>query len=104
MLGAGTIINPIIKVVTTVAILAAVYFFIIAPILDTTEESFNAFDDAFPDVSGLSTDIQSQIDDALEGTGSSSGLEDCIRRAIGSGADADRIQRRTGRCVDRSGA
>ena len=38
MLGAGTIINPILKIVTTVAILAAVYFFIIEPTLDTTEE------------------------------------------------------------------
>jgi len=29
MLGAGTIINPILKIVTTVAILAASYFFIV---------------------------------------------------------------------------
>ncbi len=38
MLGAGTIINPIIKIVTTVAILAAVGIFIVKPVLDTTEE------------------------------------------------------------------
>ena len=38
MIGAGTVINPIIKVVTTVAILAAVYFFIVKPSLDTTEK------------------------------------------------------------------
>jgi len=38
MIGAGTIINPILKVVTTVAILAAVYFFIVKPSLETTEE------------------------------------------------------------------
>ena len=38
MLGAGTVINPIIKIVTTVAILAAVYFFIVKPTLDTTED------------------------------------------------------------------
>ena len=38
MIGAGTIINPILKVVTTVAILGAVYLFIIQPVLDTTEE------------------------------------------------------------------
>jgi hypothetical protein len=37
VIGAGTIISPIIKVVTTVAILAAVYFLIVRPILDTTE-------------------------------------------------------------------
>lgn len=37
MLGAGTIINPITKVITTVAILAAVYFFILKPALESTE-------------------------------------------------------------------
>ena len=37
MIGAGTVINPIIKVVTTVAILAAVYFFFVKPALETTE-------------------------------------------------------------------
>jgi hypothetical protein len=38
MIGAGTIINPIIKVVTTVAVLGAAYLFIVKPILDTTEK------------------------------------------------------------------
>jgi type II secretory pathway pseudopilin PulG len=38
LIGAGTFINPIVKVVTTVAILGAVYLFIVRPILDTTEE------------------------------------------------------------------
>jgi F0F1-type ATP synthase membrane subunit b/b' len=37
MVGAGTFLNPLLKVVTTVAILAAVYFFLVRPILDTTE-------------------------------------------------------------------
>ena len=39
MIGAGTIINPIIKIVTTVAILAAIGIFIVRPILDTTEKT-----------------------------------------------------------------
>ena len=38
MLGAGTVINPIIKVITTVAILGAAYLFIVKPALDTTEK------------------------------------------------------------------
>jgi hypothetical protein len=38
VIGAGTVINPIIKVVTTVVILGAVYLFFVKPILDTTEE------------------------------------------------------------------
>lgn len=37
MLGAETVIGPIIKLVVTVAILAAVGIFIVKPILDTTE-------------------------------------------------------------------
>ena len=41
MLGAGTIINPIIKIVTTVAILAAVGIFIVKPVLDTTEDAID---------------------------------------------------------------
>jgi hypothetical protein len=38
MIGAGTVINPIIKVVTVVAILAAVGIFIVKPVLDTTNK------------------------------------------------------------------
>lgn len=42
MIGAGTVINPILKIVTTIAILAAVSIFIVKPILDTTDEASNA--------------------------------------------------------------
>lgn len=38
MIGAGTFLNPLLKIVTTVAILAAFYFFILRPVLDTTEK------------------------------------------------------------------
>jgi hypothetical protein len=41
VIGAGTVINPIIKIVTTVAILAAVGIFIVKPILDTTEKAID---------------------------------------------------------------
>ena len=56
MIGAGTIISPIIKVVTTVAVLAAIYFLIVRPILDTTEnvtnEAFNSFNNGSGSGSG----------------------------------------------------
>jgi hypothetical protein len=39
MLGAGTVINPLIKVVTTVIILAAVGIFIVKPALDTADSA-----------------------------------------------------------------
>ena len=42
VIGAGTVISPIIKVVTTVAVLAATYFFIVRPILDTTEDTVSS--------------------------------------------------------------
>ena len=37
MIGAGTFINPLLKIVTTVAVLGAAYLFIVKPVLDTTE-------------------------------------------------------------------
>jgi len=47
MVGAGTFLNPLLKVLATVAILAATYFFIVKPILDTTESTINrAFDES----------------------------------------------------------
>jgi hypothetical protein len=49
MIGAGTFINPLLKIVTTVVILGAVYLFLVKPILDTTNDTINrAFDAAQP--------------------------------------------------------
>jgi hypothetical protein len=100
MLGAGTIINPIIKIVTTVAILAAVYFFILKPTFDTTGDAFDAFSDAFPDANGLSSDIQDTIDNALDSTSDPDRLRACLKRAI---ADAANQQQAIDRCVERFG-
>jgi len=38
VIGAGTVISPLIKVIVTVAVLAGIYFFVVRPILDTTED------------------------------------------------------------------
>ena len=68
MIGAGTFINPLLKVLTTVAILAAAYLFIVKPALDTTEAvsdnisesvNFEGFDD-------LNTNVQPQIEHAVK--------------------------------------
>lgn len=62
MIGAGTFISPLIKVATTVAILAAIYFFFVKPALDTTENISNqAFNQA------LGSDAQN-LEDDLAGT------------------------------------
>ncbi|MQA73088.1 MAG: hypothetical protein GEU88_01825 [Solirubrobacterales bacterium] len=101
MLGAGTVINPIIKIVTTVAILAAAYFFIVKPILDTTESAFDSVSPAFESFQGfegLPGQIQDQVDQAFDQTNDSERLAACIQRALRGGAPG---HRRINRCVDR---
>jgi hypothetical protein len=57
-----TLVRSLIRLIVTVAILAAVYFFLIRPILDTAEDTFggvessigNLFDDAGIDPPNLS--------------------------------------------------
>ena len=100
MLGAGTVINPIIKIVTTVVILGAVYLFIVKPALDTTNNAFESFSDSFNGFDDLPSDIQSQIDDAFDDTSNTGRLQDCIDRAI-NGTDVN--QNQLDRCVDRFG-
>lgn len=104
MLGAGTIINPIIKVITTVVILGAVYLFIVKPMLDTTNDVFDQTFGAFDEFNSLPASIQDDIDAALEGADSSDvdvdRLRDCISDAIGpNGANQNRIDR----CLERFG-
>ncbi len=104
MIGAGTFISPLIKIITTVAILAAVYFFIVKPTLDTTEnitsginesigESFDNFDQFSPSVQRSirqaeklqqqsSQTSQAQIQNANK-------LLSCIQKAD---SDVDQIQ------------
>ena len=98
MLGAGTVINPIIKIVTVVAILAATYVFIVKPVLDTTEStidrSFDAFGGDFGDLPGQ---IQEDVDAALEASNSSGALRNCIDRAL----DGGQANRQINRCVER---
>ena len=92
MLGAGTVINPLLKIVTTVAVLAAVYFFIVKPIVDTTNNAFDQFGGAFD---ALPTDVQDEVDEALDQVADDNAdeLERCIRQAIPN-------QRQINRCID----
>ena len=93
MLGAGTVINPIIKIVVTVVVLGAVYLFIVKPILDTTNNAFDLVGSAFDD---LPSGIQDQVDNAV-GDVPDSDQDDfgrCIRAAIPH-------QRQIQHCVDR---
>ena len=105
MLGAGTVIGPILKIVTTVVILGAVYLFIVKPVLDTTDDvidrSFDAFDESFEGFADLPGQIQSDVDDALQDSNNPKALRECIKRAIGgNNLDTARIER----CTDRFGS
>src|SRR3954447_19323489 len=49
MIGAGTFINPLLKIITTVVILGAIYLFFVKPILDTTNDTIDrAFESTEP--------------------------------------------------------
>ncbi|MEO8091139.1 MAG: hypothetical protein ABI726_00340 [bacterium] len=104
MIGAGTFISPLIKIVTTVAILAGVYFFILKPTLDTTNDaidrSFDAFSPAIEDAENAGPQIEKAIKQAQKLQESSAQtssqqiqqankLLGCINGASG---DVDKIQ------------
>lgn len=76
MLGAGTVINPIIKVITTVAIIAAVGFFIVKPSLETTERISDS-------VSDNTENIQQNIRDSINQSNTAAGqsVKDAIKDA-----------------------
>ena len=57
-----TLVRSLIRLIVTVAILAAVYFFLVRPILDTAEDTFG----------GVGNSIDNVFDDAGVTTGSHS--------------------------------
>ena len=61
MVGAGTFLNPLLKIVTVVAVLAASYFFIVKPILDTTNNTINR---AFDESANIQKSVQQSIKQA----------------------------------------
>jgi flavin-binding protein dodecin len=103
MIGAGTFINPLLKIITVVAVLGATYIFILEPILDTTEDVSDSINNSI----GQSLEsTNQQIDEALQQSGAAQTVEipqssqnslkeanrllDCIQRANGN---VDKIQR-----------
>ena len=62
MLGAGTVINPIIKIITTVVILAAVGIFIVRPVLDTTDKAIESVNDQINDARDQSNQASDDFD------------------------------------------
>ncbi len=102
MIGAGTVINPIVKIVTTVAILGAVYLFVIKPTLDTTNNITNR---AFDTSDRIQEDIQNSLQDSgINGNSvkipkeaqRAQKMGDCMQKNIG---DATAVQA----CADKFG-
>jgi hypothetical protein len=103
MIGAGTFINPLLKIITVVAVLGASYIFIIEPVLDTTE---NISGDINNSIGQSLESTNQQIDKALRQSGAAQTVEipqssqdsikeankllDCIQRANGN---VDKMQR-----------
>jgi hypothetical protein len=107
VLGAGTVINPLIKIVTAVAILAAVGFFIVRPILDTTENAINSVNQSVRDAqeSGRRQSAQMDLDFARSRAESfADGLRStwpaAARRVTGCVRAAGNDPRAMGRCED----
>jgi len=66
----GTLVNAVVRIVILGATLALVYFFIIRPVLDTTDR---AFENAGNWTDGLTTQVQNSIEEATTTTVTSSG-------------------------------
>jgi hypothetical protein len=88
MIGAGTIINPIIKIITTILILGAVYLFFVKPALDTTENISNSITESIPGFGSFE-----ELSEGLSGVEEDK-LQACLTAA---GENAKKLQR----CVDR---
>jgi hypothetical protein len=101
MIGAGTFINPLLKVLTTVAILVAVYFLIVRPVLDTTDKAFETVSPAFEGLDDVGSDVRRSVRQAeriqvrqqaasTAQTKEANKLLDCVTSAAG---DVERIER-----------
>jgi hypothetical protein len=64
MIGAGTFISPLLKILTTVAVLAATYFFIVKPVLETTDNAINRGFEQFDNFDELAPQTKRSIREA----------------------------------------
>ncbi|MCO5316767.1 MAG: hypothetical protein M9938_11495 [Solirubrobacterales bacterium] len=87
----GTLVSSVVRIVVVVATIAATYYFIIRPILDTTEKVST----------GISGNVQKTLDDAFSQSGISTHRQTVITRQIKSANGRD--IKRLNRCVTRAG-
>jgi hypothetical protein len=89
VIGAGTFINPLIKVLVTVAILGAIYLFFVKPALDTSEDISNSVNESI----GRSFDsANDSIDKAFNNpaVNRAQKLGECVTKA---GGNVDKINK-----------
>jgi hypothetical protein len=96
VIGAGTVINPIIKVVTTVIILAAVGIFIVKPVLDTTDKAIDSVNTGI-----RSAQQQSQQTNIDVNLGAARSRAESYTSSLQTGWPAAARQVRS--CIDRAG-
>ena len=105
MIGAGTFISPLLKILTTVAILAAAYFFIVKPVLETTDNAINRGFDQFENFDDFSPNVQKSVRKAQklqeqQAASSSAQIDeankllDCITDASGDVAQISRCNQK----------
>lgn len=107
MLSAATFINPLLKIVTTVAILAAVYLLIVRPILDTTENAIERGTRATQEAQAQARERaeQIQLDIAMSRIQSaitslqSAGWPEAVKAVRACRAEARNSPRAADRCV-----
>src|SRR5688572_17856688 len=98
---AETVVRSLIRVIATIAIFAAVYFFIVKPILDTTNDTINR---AFEGSEGITERIQSSLENSgvedfeinLDSQKEAMKLLDCIQRANQNVEKIERCNERFG--------
>jgi hypothetical protein len=105
----GTLTSGVVRILVSVAVLAAAYFFIVKPVLKTTsdaiktsshsfEKSFgkNGFEEIGKSIRDVNREVQRQVHHSFEVTKKNGGnpqkLVRCVQRAHG---DVHRIQRCT---------
>ena len=102
----GSVTSGIVRLLVTVGILAAAYFFIVKPVLDTTEtissetnesiqKSFenNGFNEIDVTLENVNKRVEKQLNQALKQSkqhGDLDKLRICMKKAVG---DVDRVKR-----------
>ncbi len=86
----GNISLRLVGLIVTVGTLAAIYFFMIRPITDTTNNAFDSVAPAIEQATKQAAEAQEAAKQAAEGSGNGQQVQRCLEKA---GADQQAIQR-----------